>query len=176
MRIRKQPLTPLAAIAAGLAAGAVGTICMDTLRYVRYRRAGGKDSPLGWEFAPVDSWDKAPDPGQIGKRLIEGFTQRELSDRWAFPVSTVMHWGYGSGAGMAYGVLAGSLRKPHAVYGVPYGAAVFASDYVTLPIAGLYQPIWKYDAKTLWEDLSAHLAYGAGTGVTFWLISKVSAA
>jgi uncharacterized membrane protein YagU involved in acid resistance len=87
-----------------------------------------------------------------------------------------MHWGYGSGAGMVYGVLAGSLRKPHAVYGVPYGAAVFASDYVTLPIAGLYQPIWKYDAKTLWEDLSAHLAYGAGTGVTFWLISKISAA
>src|ERR1700678_3424786 len=118
MRIRKQPLTPLAAIAAGLAAGAVGTICMDTLRYVRYRRAGGKDSPLGWEFAPVDSWDKAPDPGQVGKRLIEGFTQRQLSDRWAFPVSTVMHWGYGSGAGMVYGVLAGSLPKPHAVYGV----------------------------------------------------------
>jgi hypothetical protein len=176
MRIRKQPLTPLAAIAAGLAAGAVGTICMDTLRYVRYRRADGKDSPLGWEFAPVDSWDKAPDPGQVGKRLIEGFTQRQLSDRWAFPVSTVMHWGYGSGAGMVYGVLAGSLRKPHAVYGVPYGATVFASDYVTLPIAGLYQPIWKYDAKVLWEDLSAHLAYGAGTGVTFWLISKISAA
>jgi hypothetical protein len=173
MRIRKQPLTPLAAIAAGLAAGVVGTVCMDTFRYVRYRRAGGKDSPLGWEFAPVDSWEKAPDPGQIGKRLIEGFTQRELSDRWAWPVSTVMHWGYGSGAGMAYGLLAGSLRRPHAVYGLPFGAAVFASDYVTLPIAGLYQPIWKYDAKTLAEDLSAHLAYGAGTGATFWLLTKL---
>ena len=176
MRIRKQPLTPLGAVVAGLAAGAVGTVCMDTLRYVRYRRAGGKDSPLRWEFAPVDSWEKAPDPGQIGKRLIEGFTQRELSDRWAWPVSTVMHWGYGSGAGMVYGVLAGSLRRPPAVYGVPFGAAVFASDYVTLPIAGLYQPIWKYNAKILWEDLSAHLAYGTGTGVTFWLISKISAA
>jgi hypothetical protein len=172
MRIRKQPLTPLAAIAAGLAAGVVGTVCMDTFRYVRYRRAGGKDSPLGWEFAPVDSWEKAPDPGQIGKRLIEGFTQRELSDRWAWPVSTVMHWGYGSGAGMAYGLLAGSLRRPHAVYGLPFGAAVFASDYVTLPIAGLYQPIWKYDAKTLAEDLTAHLAYGAGTGAAFWLLTK----
>jgi uncharacterized membrane protein YagU involved in acid resistance len=73
---------------------------------------------------------------------------------------------------MVYGVLAGSLRKPHAVYGVPYGAAVFASDYVTLPIAGLHQPIWKYDAKALWEDLSAHLAYGAGTGAAFWLLTK----
>jgi hypothetical protein len=173
MRIRKQPLTPLGAIVAGLAAGAVGTICMDTVRYVRYRRGGGKDSPLAWEFAPVDSWDKAPDPGQVGKRLIEGFTQRPLSDRWAWPVSTAMHWGYGSGQAAVYGILAGSARRPHAVYGVPFGAAVWASSYVTLPIAGLYQPIWKYDAKTLADDLSATLAYGAGTGVTFWLLTRI---
>jgi hypothetical protein len=173
MRIRKHPLTPLAAIAAGLAAGAVGTVCMDTVRYVRYRRAGGKDSPLAWEFAPVDSWEKAPDPGQVGKRLIEGFTQRELPDRWAWPVSTVMHWGYGSGSAVLYGVLAGSLRRPRAVYGLPFGAAVWASSYVTLPAAGLYQPIWKYDAKTLAEDLSAHLAYGAGTGAAFWLLTAI---
>jgi hypothetical protein len=43
---------------------------------------------------------------------------------------------------------------------------------VVLPAAGLYQPIWKYDAKTLAKDLSAHLAYGTGTGVAFWLFSK----
>jgi hypothetical protein len=174
MRIRKHPLTPLAAIAAGLAAGAVGTVCMDTFRYVRYRQAGGKDSPLGWEFAPVDSWEKAPDPGQIGKRLIEGFTQRELPDRWAWLVSTVMHWGYGSSAGAAYGVLAGSRPRPRAVYGPPFGAVVWASSYVTLPVAGLYQPIWKYDVKTLAEDLGAHLAFGTGTGVAYWLLVKIS--
>lgn len=173
MRIRKQPLTPLGAVVAGLAAGAVGTICMDTLRYVRYRRADGKDSPLGWEFAPVDSWDKAPDPGQVGKRLIEGFTQRELPDRWAGPVSTVMHWSYGSSWGALYGVLAGSLHRPRAFYGVPLGAVVWAGDYVLLPAGGLYKPIWEYDVKTLAGDLSAHLAYGAGTGTTFWLISKI---
>ena len=107
MRIRKQPLTPLAAITAGLAAGAVGTLCMDTLRYVRYRRAGGKDSPLGWEFAPVDSWEKAPDPGQVGKRLIEGFTQRPLPNRWARVTTTVAHWAFGSASAAAYGVVAG---------------------------------------------------------------------
>jgi len=33
--------------------------------------------------------------------------------------------------------------------------------------------IWEYDAKTLANDLSAHLAYGAGTGTTFWLITKI---
>ena len=55
--------------------GAAGTAIMDTARYVMYRRAGGTDSPPAW--GPVDSWEKAPDPGQAVKRLIEGFTQRK---------------------------------------------------------------------------------------------------
>jgi hypothetical protein len=171
---RKRPVTPVAAVLAGLAAGAVGTVCMDTVRYLRYRRTGGKDSPLAWEFGPVDSWEKAPDPGQVAKRVIEGFTQRQLSDRWAWPISTVMHWTYGSAAAAAYGVLVGSLRKPHALYGVPFGATVWATSYAVLPAAGLYQPIWKYDVKTLADDLSAHLAYGTGTGVAYWLLTKIS--
>jgi len=91
MSPRKYPITPLAAVAAGALAGAVGTVCMDTVRYVTYRRAGGRDSPLAWEFPPVESWEKAPDPGQIAKRLIEGFTQRELPDHWAMLTSTVAH-------------------------------------------------------------------------------------
>jgi hypothetical protein len=83
MGIRRQPLTPLAAVVGGILATAVGTVCMDAVRYVRYRRDGGEDTPLEWEFAPADSWAQAPDPGQVGKRVIEGFTQRELPDRWA---------------------------------------------------------------------------------------------
>ena len=122
---------------------------------------------------PVDNWEKAPVPGQVGKRLIEGFTQRELPDRWAWPVSTVMHWSYGSAWGAFYGVLAGSLRRPHALYGLPFGAAVWVSGYLILPAGGLYQPIWEYDAKTLATDLSAHLAYGAGTGAAFSLLVKI---
>ena len=56
---------------------------------------------------------------------------------------------------------------------MPFGATVWAAGYVVLPEAGLYQPIWKYDAKTLAWDLSAHLAYSAGTGTTFWLLTKI---
>jgi len=65
------------------------------------------------------------------------------------------------------------LRKPKPLYGLPLGAAAWASGYVVLPEAGLYKPIWEYDAKTLAGDLSAHLGYGAGTGVTFSLITKI---
>jgi hypothetical protein len=65
------------------------------------------------------------------------------------------------------------VRRPHPAYGLPFGAAIWAAGYVVLPEAGLYKPIWKYDARTLAWDLSAHLAYGAGTGATFWLLAKV---
>jgi hypothetical protein len=104
--------------------------------------------------------------------VLEGFTQRKLPDRSAWITSTIAHWAYGSSAGAAYGILAGSVPAPHPRYGLPFGAAVFAGDYIALPAAGLYQPIWKYDAKTLAWDLGAHLAYGAGTGTAFWLLTR----
>jgi hypothetical protein len=172
MRAR-QPVTPLAAVAGGLLAGAVGTVCMDAVRYLMHRCSGGDESPLKWEFAPVGNWEQAPAPGQVGKRVIEGFTQRELPGRLAWLVSTAMHWGYGSAAGAVYGVLAGSLRRPRPGYGLPFGAGVWASGYLLLPEGGLYQPIWEYDVRALAEDLGAHLAYGAGTGTAFWLLAKI---
>jgi hypothetical protein len=165
-------LTPLAAVAGGLLAGAVGTVCLDAVQYLKYRRGGGAESPLAWEFAPVATWDDAPDPGQVARRVIEGFTQRKLGDRWAFPLSTAMHWGYGSGAGALYGILAGSRRQPRAAHGLPFGAAVWAAGYVILPEGGLYKPIWEYDAPTLAWDLGGHLAYGAGTGAAFRVLAK----
>jgi hypothetical protein len=171
MRHRK-PLTPVEAIVAGSLAGAVGTVCMDTVRFLRQRREGGVQNPLEWEFAAVPTWKEAPDPGQVGRRLIEGFTQRKLPDSAAWLVSTLMHWSYGSAWGAVYGVLSGSMRRPHAIYGAPFGAVVWASGYVVMPLAGLYEPIWKYDRKTLGEDLTAHLAYGTGTGLAFWLLSR----
>jgi hypothetical protein len=105
--------------------------------------------------------------------VIEGLTQRELPDRWAWPVSTAMHWGYGSSAAALYGIVCGSLREPYPLYGLPFGAAVWAAGYVILPEAMIYKPIWEYDIKTLARDLGGHLAYGAGTGTAFWVFAKL---
>jgi hypothetical protein len=173
MRTRTHPMTPLAAVTGGLLAGVVGTVCLDTVQYLRYRRTGGRKSPLAWEFAPIETWETAPDPGQVAKRVIEGFTQRKLPDRWAWSISTAAHWAYGSSAAAVYGILAGSRRSRRPLHGLAFGAAVWAGGYVVLPEGGLYKPIWEYDAETLAIDLSAHLAYGAGTATTFWLLSTV---
>ena len=171
MGTREHPLTPLAAVAGGLVAGVAGTAVMDALLYARYRRSGGQDAPLTWEFPPIESWQQASDPGQVARRVIEGFTQRKLPDRLAWPVSTAMHWAYGTGSAALYGIVVGSLRQPRAVYGPWFGAAVWAASYVILPEGGLYKPIWEYDAQTLAWDLTGHLAYGAGTGVTFLVLA-----
>ena len=105
--------------------------------------------------------------------MLEGFTQPKLPDRSAWLTST-SRTGPTDRRRPAYGIVAGSLPAPPPVYGVPFSAAVFAGDDMALPAAGLYKPIWQYDAKTLAWDLGAHLAYGAGTGTTFWLLTKIA--
>ena len=108
----------------------------------------------------------------VGKRLVEGLFGIELAPAHARLVNNVMHWGYGLLNGALYGIVAESLPTPRVLYGLPFGATVWAGDYVILPAAKLYEPIWKYDAKTLANDLSAHLVYGLGTATALRLLPR----
>jgi hypothetical protein len=166
-------MTPTGALVRGTVAGAVGTLAMDLLWFLRYKRGGGDQDFLDWEFAVgLDDWSKASAPALVGKRLYEGFFQRELPARSVSLTTNIMHWSYGAGWGQVYGLIAGSSRRPHLLAGLPFGAFVFGTDYVILPLAGLYKPIWEYDLPTIWKDLSAHLVYGFVTAVTFRALAK----
>jgi Protein of unknown function (DUF1440) len=154
-------------------AGALGTAVMDTFLFVRYRRTGGRSSAWGWESsAGVTSWEEAPAPALVGKRLVEGLLDIELPPTRTRLVNNAMHWSYGLANGALYGIVAESLPEPRIRYGLPFGAAVWSGDYVILPAAKLYKPIWKYDVKTLANDLSAHLVYGLGTATALRLLSR----
>jgi hypothetical protein len=149
---------------------------MDAVWYARYRRGGGDKAPLAWEFGlDVERWEDAPAPAQLGRRLFRAITGRDLPVEKAALVNNVMHWGYGIGWGAAFGAVEGSPRTRSrlsvATGGVPFGAAVWASSYATLPLVGLYKPIWEYDAAVLTRDLTAHLAYGLGTSATYALLT-----
>jgi len=170
---RSARVTPVGAVARGLLAGAVGTAAMDTLLFARYRRNGGNSSAAEWELsAGVTSWEEAPAPAHVGKRLVEGLFGTELPPSRAPLVNNVMHWAYGIFNGAQYGIVAGSLPTPRIRYGLAFGATVWAGDYVILPAAGLYKPIWEYDAKTLADDLSAHLVYGLATATALRLLTR----
>jgi len=168
--MKSNRLTPLGAIARGLVAGTVGTLAMDALLYAEYRSGGGKSDFGRWELSTdIETWEQAPAPAHVGKRLYEGLLQTELPDSRASLVNNITHWAYGILNGAAYGVVAGSAPKPRVWYGAPFGATVWGSGYVVLPAAKLYLPIWKYNYKILGKDLSAHLVYGLTTAAAFKL-------
>ena len=165
-------MTPLGALFRGTTSGAVGVAAMDLLLYRRYRSGGGGQGFWEWELSGgLADWEDAPAPAIVGKRLVEGLFQVELSPRWARAANNLTHWGYGKLWGGSYGLLAGSAAVPHPWYGLALGTAAWGSGYVVLPLAKLYQPIWEYDAKTLAKDYSAHLVYGVTTAVVFRLLA-----
>jgi hypothetical protein len=165
---RAAKVTPVGAVTLGAVAGAVGTAAMDLVWYRRYRKAGGQHGQLAWETAEgVDKWDDVSAPGQVGRRLVEGFSQTELPDRWARTMTNVVHWMTGLGWGALFGIVAGSTKRRSWALGLLFGPLVWLASYVLMPLAKLYKPIWAYDAKTLGKDLSAHVVYGAATGAAF---------
>jgi hypothetical protein len=143
---RKPAGTPLGAVGRGLAAGAVGTLAMDLLLYARYRRGGGKQHLFAWEFSSgLSSWDEAPVPGQVGKRLFEGLFQKKLPPQRAELVSNITHGPTGCSTARctALGCLGGGL-EPDLLAGQRVSAGVHAhavrttrqSLYVTLSHIG----------------------------------------
>lgn len=157
---------------AGAVAGAIGTTAMDLLLYRRYRRDGGKDSFARWEFAGgVLGWDDASAPGRLGQKVERLVIGREPPDRWARTTTNAVHWATGIAWAAQYGVLAGITSSHPAVRALALGPAVWLSSYVILPLAGVYKPIWEYDARTLADDLSAHLVFGLTTSAAFAVLS-----
>ncbi|MET0325420.1 MAG: hypothetical protein ABW219_09375 [Ilumatobacteraceae bacterium] len=155
-------------LVAGAVAGAAGTVAMDLLLYGRYRRGGGKDRLWGWESAAdVTSWDEASAPGQVGQKLERLVLRRPPADRWARTSTNVMHWATGIGFGVQYGALAAVTSRRPWIRALAVGPAAWLTGYAVLPLAGVYQPIWKYDARTLADDLSAHLVFGGVTSAVF---------
>jgi hypothetical protein len=153
----------------GLLAGAAGTIAMDLVWYVRYKRGGGESGFLKWEFASQPTeWDKAGAPAKVGKLLVETATHQPVPASQIPLISIVMHWGYGSQWGVVVALALGWASNVRPWQGPVVGTLVWLSSYVAIPIAGFYEPIWKYDLKTLWDDFSAHLVYGSGAVAAFW--------
>ena len=165
--------TPAAAIVKGAVAGLAGTFAMDAVWYWRYRKGGGEDGFADWEFsAGTKSYDQAGAPAQVGKRIVEGYLQRELPPESAKNMNNAVHLLTGVLWGVVHGVVTSSAGGPRAAHGLVTGPTAWLSSYAMLTPAGLYQPPWKYSRDVLWQGLSAHIVFGVGTGVAFRALAR----
>jgi hypothetical protein len=146
-------------VARGLAAGVAGTAAM-TAYQLAVAKAQGK--PLQ---TPVPHrWADAPAPAHVAKKLADRVGHGRRFTREDVPLLTnAMHWLYGIGWGVAFGVAADGDHP--LAEGVAFGTAVWAASYAELVPLGIYEPPWKYPPKDIALDLSYHLVYGlAGAG------------
>jgi uncharacterized membrane protein YagU involved in acid resistance len=157
----------LTTVAAGLGAGAVGTLAMTGWQELSSRlMSNGSDSSS--EDTPSDPWEQASVPAQVARKLanVVGIDP----DPKRIPLLTnLMHWSYGTGWGPVYALL--PKRRGN---GLLFGAGVWLMSYVQLVPLGLYEPPWKYPLSQLGLDLSYHLVYGAGTEAGDALITRAS--
>ncbi len=160
-------------LVSGAVAGAVGLAAMDLLLYRRYRHADGNESLWRWERAVgVTTWDQASAPGQVGQELERFVTGRPPPDDWARTTTNLVHWATGIGWGLQYGALAGRTSRHPWIRAVALGPVAWLTSYAILPLAGVYKPIWEYDARTLGEDLSAHIVFGVTTSAVFAALTR----
>jgi hypothetical protein len=166
MRSTKRLTT--SSIVRGVAAGAVGTVAMDVLWYARYRRGGGDEGFLDWEFSrSTKSFDDAGAPAQVGRRIAKTLFRTELPAEAAAATNNVVHWSTGVQWGAIYGIALGSLDTTSPAFGLALGPLAWGTSYALLGVAKVYKPIWEYDTKTLGKDLSAHLVFGVATAAAF---------
>jgi hypothetical protein len=164
-------VTTLGALLRGLLAGSAGTGLMTAYQtLLQSGESEGGDEPASEE----ERWQRAPAPARVAERILEGvFQQRVPADR--IPLLTnAMHWLYGTTLGGFYGLVQGSVRANPVAGGLVFGGGAWALSYLQLVPMGIYEPPWRYPAKTLAVDLSYHVVYGAGVAGAYDALERLA--
>jgi hypothetical protein len=149
-------MTPLGALGRGLLAGVAGTTAITVYQ----------ELPAGKGSGERKSWEDAPAPAQVARRILKGVLRGDVSTEKIPLLTNVMHWAYGIAWGGTYGLVQGTARANPMLAGVGFGTAVWAMSYAQLVPMGLYEPPWEYPPRTVAKDLSYHL-YGLGVAAGY---------
>lgn len=152
---------------AGAFAGVLGTFAMDLLWYRRYRAGGGTQRFAAWETSEgTEGYESAAAPARTAKAVAD-IAGVDLPDSSARAVNNAVHWLTGIGWGKAYGLTSSILGTSNPLLGPVMGVVAWGTSYAVLPRLGVYEPMGEYEVDVLWQDLSAHLVYGAVLGIAY---------
>lgn len=147
-------LTPVGAVGRGIVAGAAATAVMTAAQNAYYKATGNQGSST---------------PGEVGRRVLEGvFGHRVSSEQVSGPLTTGVHWVYGTGLGVPYALVAGSVNAGSTLgHGLGLGVGVWAGSRAGMAAMQLAPPPWQDSASTLAVDLGFHLVYGITGAAVF---------
>lgn len=146
--------TPIGAVARGLIAGAAATAVMTTTQNAYYKATGSQGSST---------------PGEVGRRVLEGVFGCQVSPQQVSgPLTTGVHWAYGTSLGVPYALVAGSLSARSTLgHGVGLGVGVWANSRAGMAAMQLAPPPWQDPRSMLAMDLGFHLVYGFTAAAVF---------
>src|SRR5690349_19572948 len=140
-----------AAIGKGVVAGFVGTAAMTVSSTLEAKLRGRPFST-----APAKAAQKV-----LG---IESFSSPAAEARF----SNLVHWGYGTGWGVARGVL--GMVLPAKAAGLAHFGAIWGGALVMLPALDVAPPVWEWEREDLAIDVFHHVVYVAVTAAAYELI------
>ena len=138
----------------GAIAGFVGTLPM-TLFMLSTQR-----------FLPKGQRYDLP-PEIITKDITERVHIRQhMNKAQMLAATTASHFGYGTGMGMLYGILARRLPFNSALKGILFSLVIWAVSYqMVLPVIGIKESAQSETTRRNLMMIGAHIVWGASTGV-----------
>jgi hypothetical protein len=142
------------AIGKGLVAGLAGTAAMTLSSTLEMKLQGREPSTA---------------PSQAAGQIL-GIEPRDSKGEARF--SQVVHWSYGTGWGIARGLL-GASGLDGAEAAAAHFAAVWGSAQIMLPALDVAPPLTEWNASTIATDVLHHAVYAAATS---WAYSRIERA
>jgi uncharacterized membrane protein YagU involved in acid resistance len=138
----------------GALAGCVATVPMTLAMEAMHRQLPEK------ERYPLP-------PREIAMNLAEEAQVKEYLDEGErLGLTLAAHFGMGTAAGVAYGLLGRRLPLPAPLAGAAFGLAVWAGNYLgLLPALGILRPATDHPPRRTGLMIAAHLVWGASTAV-----------
>jgi hypothetical protein len=146
------------AVAGGLG-GAGATIVLSGLRWT-------------WNLMGL-VFDTAPT--QVVNRVEEVFTQEGFSPVTRRVLAVVAHFGYGAGAGVAFGLLRRRTgeRSVEAAVGAALGVLAWGAGWASwLPLTGVHSPPWEQTTPKVLLPVIDHAVFGAAWGLLFSALTR----
>ncbi len=149
-------------VAAGVAAGAVGTMALDIATYIDMTAAGRKPSDV-----PAQVVEKLAANAGVAQLSTPDDRADEKTKNRKSSIGSLLGYGVGLSIGGVYGLLRPKMRFiPVPLFGIALGAAAMAASDVPATKLNVTDPsTW---SKSAWmSDIVPHLVYGIVTAIAF---------